>query len=194
MCRCTVELTAWIDRIEYPVDVRAVEETVEDQASQALASVLEGFEIEIDRCDCTLITDRDRLSRLFREHHAARVEAAKTWHRRAQGRAASEAGRDWPGVSADTRRALRAEAENEPENPKTEGADAPGVDAGDRPGAREGGPRPGARTLAKIRCVVNITGQDRLSAELCAEAEDAVDLALGGGQGNPWASNALKFV
>lgn len=61
MCRCTVELTAWIDRIEYPVDVRAVEETVEDQASQALASVLEGFEIEIDRCDCTLITDRDRL-------------------------------------------------------------------------------------------------------------------------------------
>jgi len=93
-------------------------------------------------------------------------------------------------VSADTRRALRAEAENEPENLKTEGADAPGDDAGD--GAREGGPRPGARTLAKIRCVINITGQNRLSAELRAEAEDAVDLALGGGQGNPWAEQRLE--
>lgn len=95
-------------------------------------------------------------------------------------------------MSADTRRALRADADNEPENPKTEGVDAPGDDTGDRPADREGDRRPEARTLAKIRCVINIAGQDRLSPELREEAEDAVDLALGGGQDNPWLKQHLE--
>ena len=95
-------------------------------------------------------------------------------------------------VRRHARRALRADADNEPENPKTEGVDAPGDDTGDRPADREGDRRPEARTLAKIRCVINIAGQDRLSPELREEAEDAVDLALGGGQDNPWLKQHLE--
>lgn len=199
--RCIVELTAWLDRIEYPIDLRVAEDAVAHETQRALASVLDGFEIEIDRCDCTLLTDRGRLSRLFQQHHAARVEAAKAWQQRAQDGAASKARRDWPGVSADTRRALRAheeaaeeaeEVEKDAENPTTDEVDMSGDDAGDRPRDREEGERAdaGIRTLTTTRCTVDIAGQDRLSADLRAEAEEAVELALD--ERAPWLVQHLE--